>query len=152
MEPLSESKKSIILKNNQEKIDLDTLFDMNKTQRDIYNMIFEKLPINIAAIARCGLPSFRTKHKNTLFKIKDGANNINQYRYVFVSSKTLVSAPSKDAISFEKKTPSNIYITEKIKEIKIVFEYRRLISSCLPWLLQTENLVAAPMPNIKPVP
>ena len=40
-EPLSETKKPFILKNKLENTDLDALFDMNKAQRDIYEMTNE---------------------------------------------------------------------------------------------------------------
>ena len=37
--------------------------------------MFDKLPPSMAAIARCGAPSFLTKHKSKLFSINIGANS-----------------------------------------------------------------------------
>ena len=82
-------------------------------------MMFAMLPDSMAAMARLGFPSFRTKATITLLRTKANENPMVVLRYFSVSGRMLGWAPSmeamgranKNAVS-EKNAPNAAAITK----------------------------------------
>ena len=114
--------------------------------------MLEKLPASIAAMERPGFPSFLTKHTKMSLNIKAGEKSKIIRRYVFVISKTSLSAPNARVIFPERNMPVSIKIRERIRAVIITWKKHRFPCPVSFFPLKMEYFVAPPMPSIRPHP